>query len=97
MQKKSNHKEEQFNIICDGLISHICDLQLNILKKCYKPKYDNSDISDYVDIDDFSADDQATALEDAKNCFIDEIREILPKENKAMLMIEKILESYSGR
>lgn len=92
-----NRKEEQFNIIYDGLISHIENLQLQELKESYKPKYNNSDVSDYIDIEDFSSSDQTEALEDVKNFFIDKLRDILPEDNKALIMIEKILENYSGK
>lgn len=92
-----NRKEEQFNIIHDGLISLIEDLQLQELKESYTPKYDNSDVSNYIDIEDFSSDDQAEALEDVKNVFITQLRELFPKDNKALIMIEKILETYSGK
>lgn len=90
-------QEEQFNLIYDGLITHIQNQQLDELKDYYKPKYNNSDVSDSVEIDDFSAEDQAEALEDVKSCFIDELRGILPSDNKALIMIEKILENYSGK
>lgn len=89
--------EEQFNVIHDGLITHIQNKQLDNLKLYYTPKYDNSDVSDSLEIDDYSEDDQAAALEDERNLFIDQLRDILPSDNKALIMIEKILESYSGR
>ena len=92
-----SRQEEQFNVIYDGLITHIQNQQLDELKKYYKPKYDNSDVSNSIEIDDFSEYAQAEALEDAKNCFIDELRGIFPSDNKALIMIEKILENFSGR
>lgn len=89
--------EEQFSVIHDGLITYIQDKQLDNLKLYYTPKYDNSDVSDSLEIDDYSAEDQYAALEEERNFFIDELRYILPSDNKALIMIEKILESYSGR
>lgn len=92
-----NREEEQFNIIYDGLITYLQNKQLEDLKLYYTPKYDNSDVSNSIEIDDFSAEDQISALEDVKNCLIDGLRGIFPSDNKALIMIEKILESYSGR
>lgn len=92
-----SREEEQFHVIYDGLISLLEDLQLTELKENYKPKYNNSDVSNYSDIEDYSSFDRDQALEDVRDSFIEKLREIFPEDNKALIMIEKILETYSGK
>lgn len=92
-----SREEEQFNIIRDGLIIHLEDKRLEDLRLNYLPKYDNSEVSQYEEVDDFSQADQDDALEDVKGELIDQLRGIFDDNNKALIMIEKILENYSGR
>ena len=92
-----SREEEQFNIIKDGIIFHLVERQFDELDEYYKPKYDNSDVSRYTDIDDYSEADQDSALEGVKDELIEQLRAIFDDNNKALIMLEKIIDNYTGK
>lgn len=92
-----SREEEQFNIIEEGIIEHLEEKRLSNLRLNYFPVYDNSDVDVYEEVSDFSRDDQARALENVKYELIDELRAIFSDKNKALIMLEKIIENYWGR
>ena len=92
-----SREEEQFNILKDGIILHLTEKQFDELCDYYTPKYNNSDVSRYKDIDDYSEADQDSALEDVKDNLVEQLRAIFDDNNKALIMLEKIIDNYSGK
>lgn len=75
----------------EGIYKYLNDKQLSVLSQDYTPKYNNSDVSNCLDIEDFSEHDQTVALEEVQYELIEKLREIFDKDNPALIELEKII------
>lgn len=80
------------NNIKSGIAAELYDRQLELLKVNAK-RYYNQDSLTY-DVDDYIFVDQNEALEEAKNDFTEELRQIFGNEkNEALIELERIIEN----